>query len=84
MVFTPPSFPPFPGDRNPKGEGSTNYLKYGLMKKSEYSEKSEYSVFFEVFSAQHLLIIIYSLLIIFYNLLLDINYLFIFATELIY
>ena len=37
--------PPFPGDRNPKGEGSTNYLKYGLMKKSEYSEKSEYSFF---------------------------------------
>jgi len=54
------------------------------MKKSEYSEKSEYSDFFEVFSAQHLLIIIYSLLIIFYNLLLDINYLYIFATELIY
>ena len=32
MVFTPPSVPPFPGDRNPSGEGSTNSLS-SLLKK---------------------------------------------------
>ena len=30
MVFTPPSVPPFPGDRNPSGEGSTNCLRFLL------------------------------------------------------
>ena len=30
MVFTPPSIPPFPGDRNPSGEGSTNCFRFLL------------------------------------------------------
>ena len=35
MVFTPPSVPPFPGDRNPSGEGSTNSLSSLLKNKSQ-------------------------------------------------
>ena len=32
MVFIPPSLPPFPGDRNPKREGLTNWLRFLLQK----------------------------------------------------
>ena len=31
IVFTPPSVPPFPGDRTPKGEGLTNRLRFLLL-----------------------------------------------------
>ena len=40
IVFTPPSIPPFPGDRNPKREGLTNLLELLAAKFNDLKKQS--------------------------------------------